>query len=70
MTIKICNICGDKLEVYDGFSLSHQFGYGSKRDGDTINLDLCSKCLDKIVDNLERMCKHNPIIEKCSEICY
>ena len=65
MTIQKCNMCGKEFDVYDDFSFYHEFGYGSKRDGDEICLDLCNNCLDKWVDELIKMCQHNPIEEKC-----
>lgn len=61
-----CNRCGKEFNVWDkdnGFSCHTAFGYGSKRDGDFIDLDLCCECMDKVVDNLVAECKHNPINE-------
>lgn len=62
----ICNMCGKKFDMWDksnGFSTSDQFGYGSKRDGDNIELDLCCDCMDKVVDYVVENCKINPITE-------
>lgn len=54
-----CNICGkpiksddDAVEIYD------LIGYGSKYDGEWIEMDICYDCLDKIID----ACKISPVI--------
>lgn len=58
-----CNMCGKEFEDYDDFSLYHMFGYGSKRDGSKITLDLCNNCLDKLVDEIQKCCVIDPIEE-------
>lgn len=42
-------------------SIRDRFGYGSKHDGDYINLDLCCECFDKVIDWIVPQCKINPI---------
>lgn len=62
----LCNLCGkefDKLDELEGFGVHTRFGYGSKFDGDNVELDLCCECLDKLMDKLIRECKINPIVE-------
>ena len=64
----ICNMCGKELDVWDlqenqDYSLHTKIGYGSKHDGDNVNLDLCCDCFDKILDKIIPLCKHNPITE-------
>jgi len=48
----VCDRCGKiyKAMQDDFFSLDHQFGYGSKRDGDVIHADLCEHCLFEMLD--------------------
>jgi len=60
-----CNGCGKKVEgEYSEMSkiesFSHTFGYGSKRDGDKVEFDLCEKCVDRIFKQF----KIQPITKK------
>ena len=60
--ISKCNLCGRDLGFFDineDFSWSKRLGYGTKYDGDYLDLHLCCECLEKIVDK----CAVNPIIE-------
>ena len=60
----ICNICGKEFSDYDEqeqIGLHSQIGYGSKHDGDTIDLDICCDCFDILIDKLAKQCKINPI---------
>lgn len=64
MTRTYCNKCGsgiDKANERDCFSISSRIGYGSKYDGDSLELDLCYDCLDEILQIIIPKCKHNPI---------
>lgn len=57
----ICNMCGKVFDIWDkqeGLSIEHQLGYGTKYDGDLLQLDLCCDCMDEIIDK----CKIFPII--------
>lgn len=57
-----CNICGREFDVFDSqenFSINKCLGYGTKHDGDYLNLNICCECMDKIIDN----CKISPTNE-------
>lgn len=63
----VCNVCGKAFDTFDdqehiGF---HQtVGYGSNHyDGYTFDLDICCNCFDKLMDQLVRKCKINPIVD-------
>ena len=62
MTEKTCNMCGKVFDMWDAqenFSIHRRLGYGTKYDGDTLELDLCCDCIEKIIEE----CKVSPIIE-------
>lgn len=62
----LCNLCGKEFDEWDKkewFGLHTRVGYGSKFDGDGIDLDLCCECFDKLMDKLISECKINPIVE-------
>lgn len=63
----ICNICGkefDFWDVYEDISFHKTIGYGSAYDGDQIDLDVCCRCFDKLIDEtIIPMCKINPVTE-------
>lgn len=51
----VCNMCGatgrvDKNGMTDiyFYSFSHKTGYGSVRDGQTIEFNLCEHCLERL----------------------
>lgn len=56
-----CNLCGKEMDFWDvqeAFSIqSFNIGYGSKHDGEALELDLCCDCMDDLIDR----CKINPI---------
>lgn len=56
-----CNLCGKEMNFWDiqeKFSIQSDYiGYGSKHDGDALELDLCCDCMDELIDR----CKINPI---------
>lgn len=55
-----CNKCGKKLDEFDvngDYTLHKKIGYGSKHDGEDLNLTLCSDCLDELIDS----CKIPPV---------
>ncbi|MBR1931448.1 MAG: hypothetical protein IJ833_08280 [Lachnospiraceae bacterium] len=55
LTEVICNKCGKRLEVENGylreecFSAEHVFGYFSRKDGIKHRFDLCEDCYDHII---------------------
>lgn len=63
MTKTVCNMCGKEFDMWDveeDFHIYHDIGYGSQFDGNTIDCDLCSKCLDKLLtEYLIPKCKHS-----------
>jgi hypothetical protein len=58
-----CTVCGNKLLEFNAFNIKHKFIYGSKYDGDVLNICLCPDCLDNLVDNIKSNSKVDPIIE-------
>lgn len=48
-----CNMCGKKFDDLDrqnGFGLHYSnIGYGSQYDGESIDIDLCCDCFDKMM---------------------
>lgn len=54
----ICNCCKKELLVENGIlkdeciHISHDFGYFSKRDGETQSFDLCEDCYEKFTGKL------------------
>lgn len=49
-----CNKCGKKFNIWDlneRFSMHRRMGYGSKYDGDSLELDLCCECMDKLIES-------------------
>lgn len=61
-----CNVCGKTFSIFDEqekIGLHTTIGYGSKHDGDIIDLDICCSCFDKLIDKLKSQCVINPIKE-------
>ena len=57
-----CNICGRPFDLWDtqeNYSIYTTCGYGSKFDGETIEMDICCGCFDKLVEG----CKISPILK-------
>lgn len=53
-----CNKCGKELDRYEEWdSIETVMPYGSKYDGSLIDLDLCTQCLDELIDS----CKISPV---------
>lgn len=44
ITKKKCDFCGTLIQ-YDSISIDHTFGYGSKRDGSRMSIDICEECV-------------------------
>lgn len=63
-----CNVCGKEFDLYDrqeDFGIhTGTIGYGSKYDGDSINLDMCCDCFDKLMEDMIPKCKINPCTER------
>ena len=58
----VCNKCGKKFDIWDvqeNFSINTLLGYGTKYDGDKLELHLCCNCIEKLVDE----CVVSPIKE-------
>lgn len=47
-----CDSCNNEINTESVISISHTFGYGSQRDGDQIEIDLCEDCFDKLERNI------------------
>ena len=59
----ICNRCGKEFDIWDNqhcFHIYREMGYGTKFDGDELELDLCCSCMEEIIDG----CTISPIKEK------
>ena len=55
-----CNMCGKKFDMWDvneDFSLFRVLGYGTSYDGETLDLDICCGCMDRIIEK----CKIPPV---------
>lgn len=63
-TQQYCNRCGRPLDFWDlqeDFSIhKYELGYGTKHDGDSVDLQLCCDCFDKLVEE----CAISPIKER------
>lgn len=62
MNNTVCNICGHKFNFWDSqesFNIKVQAGYGTKYDGDYIDLNLCCNCMDNLIE----ACAISPIQE-------
>lgn len=60
---KYCNLCGKALDAFDEqqeFVIHNEkIGYGSVHDGDSVHLQLCCDCMDKLAEQ----CMIDPIID-------
>lgn len=59
----ICNLCGKEMDIWDKkeeFSIHRRCGYGTKYDGETIELDICCDCMERLIDS----CKVPPVNNK------
>lgn len=57
-----CNKCGKIFDLWDeqeAYSIYRKLGYGTKYDGDVLQLDLCCGCMEKLIDE----CVIRPVIE-------
>lgn len=56
-----CNKCNKEFNIFDihnGLKIKRVMGYGSTYDGDDINLNICTNCLDELINS----CLINPIV--------
>ncbi len=53
--IHLCGVCGKELD--STFHIKHNFDYGSKYDGEILNLRACVKCLDKLITGVVKEAK-------------
>lgn len=59
LTQVVCNRCGRKLKVEDGylkegcFSAETSFGYFSRKDGTRHSFDLCEDCYDTLTESFQ-----------------
>lgn len=56
----VCNLCGKTIGEFMkacDFSVHTLLGYGSRYDGDFLDLDLCPDCADELIDILQKKCK-------------
>ena len=63
-SVKRCTVCGKKFDMWDeqeNFCFHHRVGYGSKYDGRDLNINMCCKCFDGLMDELVPRCKTNPL---------
>lgn len=61
-TKRVCNVCGrdfDETDAREDYSVHKTMGYGTKFDGDTIDLHLCCECMEKLIEG----CKVSPVEE-------
>lgn len=53
----VCDVCGAScrtpLDDYEYATLTATWGYHSRKDGETENLDLCEDCFDDVVRHLQ-----------------
>lgn len=57
----VCNKCNNEFDLYDihnGIKIRKRMGYGSLYDEDTVELNLCTKCFDKLIND----CINSPIV--------
>lgn len=60
----LCDVCGSSCKkVYniESASISVQWGYESKKDGQYFDVDLCESCFDKTIEFLSGI-KGSPIL--------
>ena len=58
-----CNICGKTFDFWDSnenYHIYKKLGYGTKYDGAIVEIDICCKCKEKIIDS----CEIAPFVEQ------
>lgn len=64
MTKILCNVCGEDprlKKVHIEIDIHQPIGYGSRYDGDKIDLDVCANCVDTVLEAISNVCKIPPI---------
>lgn len=59
----VCNKCGKKFDVWDtqeNFAMKSNLGYGTKYDGEKLDLKLCCNCMETLIDE----CVISPITDE------
>lgn len=57
-----CNVCGKKFDFWDtqeNYNIFTHCGYGSKYDGEIVDLDICCDCFDRLVEG----CVISPVLK-------
>ena len=57
-----CSLCGKEFDLFDkneDYSIVKKLGYGTKYDGDQIQLRLCCDCMEQLIDR----CVVSPIVD-------
>ena len=55
-----CNLCGREMDFADAvadFKLYKYLGYGTKYDGDLLDMKICCKCMERLID----ACAKSPV---------
>lgn len=63
MNIRYCNICGGQMDYWDvneDFTIHTYAGYGSRYDGEEIELHVCCDCMGKLIEK----CSISPIVRE------
>ena len=64
--MKKCTMCSKEFDFWDeqeNFCFNHTIGYGSAHDGETISLNLCCNCFDKVINLISPICDTDPLKE-------
>lgn len=61
-----CNVCGSDLDIWDiqeNFGISRRLGYGTKYDGERLQMRICCSCMEKLID----VCRISPVFDDESD---
>lgn len=65
--MKKCTLCGKEFDMWDeqeNFGFHYYIGYGSKFDTQKIDVNMCTDCFDKMLEEyILPKCKENPLEE-------
>ncbi len=51
--LKVCDRCGrEEKDFCDLIEIRHEYGYGSQRDTEYVEADICEKCFDEIIKSM------------------
>lgn len=63
----VCNRCGQELDFWDrqeDFSIrKERLGFGTRYDGDSMNLRLCCGCMNSLIES----CLISPVEERTDD---